>query len=191
MSSSTTARSGSQNNSERPSSSRTSTAACSELPPARLDRAVHPGKLGFPVPFPHPHHCASTSFVRFHEVHLCLLLVGDRATPSPSFRRFTVRSAPPSFSVRGTSKAQRFHPQTARPSPSTQDVRTFSLQCRCVLPRAGWLHRALPPKYRYAPHTNPRRSPPCRSRLEAGPYLRPQALSFPVSKANRYGRKML
>src|SRR5215208_5202945 len=93
MSSSTTARSGSQNNSERPSSSRTSTAACSELPPARLDRAVHPGKLGFPVPFPHPHHCASTSFVRFHEVHLCLLLVGDRATPSPSFRRFTVRSA--------------------------------------------------------------------------------------------------
>ena len=96
----------------------------------------------------------------------------------PSARRFTVRATPLSFAVRDTSKARCFRPQTARPSPSSQDDRRCALSCRRVPSRAAWLHPALPQTCRYAHHAIPRCSPPCRSLFGARLELWPQALSL-------------
>jgi hypothetical protein len=114
-------------------------------PPEVLNRAPHTCELGLPVTFPYPHHRASTSLIRLQESCLHFSLLGpyslrcrrlpDRALPSqqqrmselPSAKRFTARVAAPSFAVRGTSKALRFRPRTARLPPSSQDARRFSL----------------------------------------------------------------
>src|SRR5215204_4977162 len=112
------------------------------LTPAMLDRAEHTGELGLPAPFPNPHQRAPTRFVPLHKVYLRILSVGASPhcylrPPSTITRahvpellssgRFTSRKTPPSFPIRGTSKARRSRPRSARPSPSTQDGRTFSL----------------------------------------------------------------
>src|SRR5215212_1424081 len=56
----------------------------------------------------YPHHCVSMSVISLKELWHPVV-------------------TPPSFAVRRTSKAQRFHPRTARPSPSRQDHRRSSL----------------------------------------------------------------
>src|SRR5215204_79328 len=77
----------------------------------------------------------------------------------PSVGRFKARVTPPSFAVRGTSKARHFRPRSARLAPSTQDGRRFALSCQRALSQTAWLHPALPPTFRYVPHASPRNSP--------------------------------
>src|ERR687898_667443 len=171
------------------------------LTPAMLDRAQHTGKLGLPVPFPNPHQRAPTRFVPLHKVYL-LTSEFCRSGPAypvasvrptapitrahvpelPSFGRFTPRKTPPSFPIRGTSKARRSRPRSARPSPSSWDVRRFSLPCQRALSRYACLHPAPAPPYRYAPRAIPRRSPPCCRSRGAGTNLQPQPLSLSLAR---------
>ena len=198
MASSATSRSGSQNNSERLSSNRTSTAACSDCPqqcwivpnipansvfqcrsliltsvPLRASYAskrLPPNSLGRGQPALLASSARRPSAItRAHAPELRLL------------RRFKLRKIPAPFPTRGTSKARRFHPQSARPSPSGLDVRRFSLRCQRALFRSVWLHPARAPTCRDPPHAIPRNSPPCcRSRRGQNKLPAPTTLPFPI-----------
>ena len=115
-------------------------------------------------------------------------LPSQQHTPElPPASRLTLRATSQSFAVRGTRKAQRFRPRSARPSPSSQDDHTFAQSCQRVLFRAAWLHPVLSPTCRYAPHALPKRPSPCRSLFGARPMtqdetqeLTPTVFPFPV-----------
>jgi hypothetical protein len=59
------------------------------LPPEVLNRASHTGKVCLPVPFPNPHHCASTCFVCLQDVYLLLVGPETNVRPQPDIRNPT------------------------------------------------------------------------------------------------------
>src|SRR5215203_6997033 len=130
MSLSTASRLGSQNNSERPSSSRTSTAACSDCPqhawivpciPANsvfqcpsLTRTAVPLRASYAFKGP-------PCFSRSGPEQLCCRRPTHHDLPlqhhtclSAIIQAFKPRKIPPLLPVRSTSKAQRSHPRSAR-----------------------------------------------------------------------------
>ena len=155
MSPSATDRSVSQNNSERPSSSRTSTAACSEFPQQFCTVPIIPANWLFQWP----------SLTR-----TTVPLRASLACKTSNLLFIYWSGSVPSSEVRGTSKARRFRPRTARLPPGSWDDRRSSLSCRRGLFRFVYFRPALPPTCLYAPRAIPRSlSPLAVYRLRPGP----------------------